>query len=159
MTISDRVTFLQERTPLAVLQPGSLSALARHLQPIAAKPDQLIVEAGQDPNGLYILLQGRLETEAAPAGGVSFLPGTVLNLEALLLDQPVEQTVKALCDSTLWWIETAQFQRVVEAHPDILQTFTRQLVEAVKRLSFQFNYEQERQAVLRPYLVTRAKRG
>jgi transcriptional regulator with AAA-type ATPase domain len=32
-------------------------------------------------------------------------------------------------------------------------------VEAVKRLSFQFNYEQERQAVLRPYLVTRAKRG
>jgi transcriptional regulator with AAA-type ATPase domain len=48
---------------------------------------------------------------------------------------------------------------VLAAHPNILKTFTRQLVEAVKRLSFQFNYEQERQAVLRPYLVTRAKRG
>jgi transcriptional regulator with AAA-type ATPase domain/NAD-dependent dihydropyrimidine dehydrogenase PreA subunit len=159
MTLSDRVTFLQERTPLAVLQPDSLRSLARHIQVSTVPPKQTIVEAANQPDGLYILLQGKLETEESGVGGISFLPGTVLNLEALLLEQSVEQTVKALCDSTLWFVEKDQFLQVVEAHPDILQTFTRQLVEAVKRLSFQFNYEQERQAVLRPYLVNRAKRG
>ena len=159
MTISDRVTFLQERTPLAVLQGESLRSLARRIQVTAAEPNQTVVKAENQPDGLYILLQGKLETQATGAGGISFLPGTVLNLEALLLGQPVEQTIRALCDSTLWFIAREQFQQVVEDHPDILQTFTRQLVETVKRLSFQFNYEQERQAVLRPYLVTRAKRG
>jgi transcriptional regulator with AAA-type ATPase domain/NAD-dependent dihydropyrimidine dehydrogenase PreA subunit len=159
MTLADRVTFLQERTPLAVLQTDSVRSLARHIQVSTVSSGEVVVAAGNEPDGLYILLQGKLETEATAAGGVSFLPGTVLNLEALLLEQPVQHTVKALCGSTLWVVAKDQFQRVVDTHPDILQTFTRQLVEAVKRLSFQFNYEQERQAVLRPYLVTRAKRG
>ncbi len=159
MTLADRVTFLQERTPLAVLQPESLRSLARAIQVRSMESGRMVVEADQDPNGLYILLQGKLETQATAPGGISFLPGTVINLEALLLDRPVEQTIQALCPSTLWFVDRQQFQQVVERHPDILQTFTRQLVEAVRRLSFQFNYEQERQAVLRPYLVTRAKRG
>ena len=159
MTLSDRVTFLLEQTPLSVLQPQSLRSLARHIQVTAIDADQRLVEAGQAPDGLYVLVKGKLETDETTARGVSFLPGTVINLESLLLDQPVEQTVKTLCDSTLWFISREQFQQVVDHHPDILQTFTRQLVEAVKRLSFQFNYEQERQAVLRPYLVTKAKRG
>jgi transcriptional regulator with AAA-type ATPase domain/NAD-dependent dihydropyrimidine dehydrogenase PreA subunit len=159
MTLSDRVTFLQERTPLSVLQTGSLRSLARHIEVISLPPQQHLVEAGQEPNGLYILLSGKLETLATGTGGVSFLPGAVINLESLLLDQPVEQSIQTLTDSTVWFVSGEHFQNVVREHPDILQTFTRQLVEAVKRLSFQFNYEQERQAVLRPYLVTRAKRG
>lgn len=159
MTLSDRVTFLQERTPLAVLQTGSLRALARQIQLMSVHPNHVLVEAGTQPKGLYILTQGKLETQKTEVGGVSFLPGTVINLEALLLDQPVEQTIQPLCPSTLWFIAKAQFHKILETHPDILQTFTRQLVEAVKRLSFQFNYEQERQAMLRPYLVPRAKRG
>lgn len=159
MTVSDRVTFLQERTPLAVLQTESLRSLARRIQVTVAAPGQVIVTAGSQPDGLYILLQGKLETLETAPGGVSYLAGAVLNLEALLLHQPVEQTIQTLSDSTLWYVPRPQFQQVVDRHPDILQTFTQQLVEAVKRLSFQFNYEQERQAVLRPYLVTRAKRG
>ena len=159
MTLADRVIFLQERTPLSVLQTESLRSLARHIQSVSARPDQTLAQAGNVPDGLYILLRGKLETADTGNGGVSFLPGAVLNLESLLLEQPVEQTIYALDESTLWFIGREQFQQVVEDHPDILQTFTRQLIEAVKRLSFQFNYEQERQAVLRPYLVARAKRG
>jgi transcriptional regulator with AAA-type ATPase domain/NAD-dependent dihydropyrimidine dehydrogenase PreA subunit len=159
MTVFDRATFLQERTPLSVLQPASILPLARCLQVISLPAHHPVVEAGQEPQGLYILWEGKLETQETGLGGVSFLPGAVLNLEALLLNQPVEQTIQTLTESTLWFIERTQFQTVVEAHPEILQIFTRQLVEAVQRLSFQFSYEQERQAILRPYLVTRAKRG
>jgi transcriptional regulator with AAA-type ATPase domain/NAD-dependent dihydropyrimidine dehydrogenase PreA subunit len=158
MTVSDRVIFLQERTPLSLLPATTLAPLARRLEVITVAAGDVVVEAGQAPQGLYIVWQGKLETEAA-VGGVSFLPGAVLNLEALLLDQPAEQTIRTLTESTLWRIDREQFQALVRLHPDILQTFTRQLVEAVKRLSFQFDREQERQGVLRPYLVARAKRG
>jgi transcriptional regulator with AAA-type ATPase domain/NAD-dependent dihydropyrimidine dehydrogenase PreA subunit len=158
MTVSDRVIFLQERTPLSLLPATTLVPLARRLEVITVAAGDVVVEAGQAPQGLYIVWQGKLETEAA-VGGVSFLPGAVLNLEALLLDQPAEQTIRTLTESTLWRIDREQFQALVQRYPDILKTFTRKLVEAVKRLSFQFDREQERQGVLRPYLVARAKRG
>jgi len=159
MTVSDRLAFLQEQTPLGLLPPNTLAQIARCLTVITLPAQRLVVEADQPPEGLYLLRQGKLETLETGIGGISFLPGSVLNLEALLLNQPVEQTVQTLTDSTLWFVERDQFQRLVQDYPDILQTFTRQLVEAVRRLSFQFSYEQERQAILRPYLVTRAKRG
>lgn len=158
MTVSDRVIFLQERTPLSLLPATTLAPLARRLEFVTLGAGETVVEAGQEPQGLYILWQGRLETETE-LGGLSFLPGAVLNLEALLLNQPVEQTVRTITDSTLWFIDRAQFQALVDQYPGILQTFTRQLVDAVKRLSFQFDREQERQGILRPYLVAKARRG
>ncbi len=158
MTVSDRAIFLQERTPLSLLPATTLDTLAGQLQEITLAAGQTVVTAEEDPQGLYIVWQGKLETKAE-LGGVSFLPGAVLNLEALLLEQPTEQTIRTLTDSTLWFIDRTQFQTLVEQYPDILQTFTRQLVDAVKRLSFQFDREQERQGVLRPYLVAKAKRG
>jgi transcriptional regulator with AAA-type ATPase domain/NAD-dependent dihydropyrimidine dehydrogenase PreA subunit len=159
MTVSDRVIFLQERTSLSALGPESLAAMADSINTLTIAPGEPVVEAGQDPAGLYILWDGKLETHGTGLGGVSFLPGSVINLEALLLSQPVETTIHALSESTLWWIPRDRFQRILDQHPNILQTFTRQLADAVKRLSLQVSYEQERQAVLRPYLVTRAKRG
>lgn len=159
MTVSERVAFLQDRTPLGLLPPATLAQIARSLQVITLPAQHVVIEAGQPPEGLYLLWQGKLETLETGTGGVSFLPGSVLNLESLLLNQPVEQGIQTLTESTLWFLEREQFQRLVQDYPDILQTFTRQLVEAVRRLSFQFSYEQERQAILRPYLVTRAKRG
>jgi transcriptional regulator with AAA-type ATPase domain/NAD-dependent dihydropyrimidine dehydrogenase PreA subunit len=158
MTVSDRVIFLQERTPLSLLPATTLAPLARQLTAVTLDKGETVVTAGQEPQGLYILWQGKLETEAE-LGGVSFLPGAVLNLEALLLDQPTEQTIRTLTDSTLWFIARDSFQALVQQYPDILQTFTRQLVDAVKRLSFQFDLEQERQGLLRPYQVAKANRG
>ncbi|MEO1069003.1 MAG: cyclic nucleotide-binding domain-containing protein, partial [Cyanobacteria bacterium J06638_6] len=158
MTVSDRVIFLQERTPLTLLPATTLAPLARCIKAVTVAAGEAVVEAEQDPAGLYIVWRGKLETEA-DVGGVSFLPGAVLNLEALLLEHPAEQTIRTITDSILWFIDRDQFQTLVQQHPDILQTFTRQLVDAVKRLSFQFDREQERQGVLRPYLVARARRG
>ncbi|HIK46906.1 MAG TPA: sigma 54-interacting transcriptional regulator [Leptolyngbyaceae cyanobacterium M65_K2018_010] len=159
MTVADRVIFLQERTPLNLLPPTILTALASQIEVIPYAASQPVVEAGQPPAGLYILWQGKLETLANGWGGVSFLPGTVLNLEALLLNQGVDQTVWTLTESTLWFVAQDRFQAILNSHPEILQIFTRQLITALQRLSFQYSYEQERQATLRPYLVPRAKRG
>jgi CRP-like cAMP-binding protein len=72
MTLSDRVTFLQERTPLSVLQTGSLRSLARHIEVISLPPQQHLVEAGQEPAWLYILVSGKLETLETGTGASAF---------------------------------------------------------------------------------------
>jgi signal-transduction protein with cAMP-binding, CBS, and nucleotidyltransferase domain len=95
MTLADRVTFLQERTPLNVLQTDCLRSLARQIEVVSFPPQQHSSRSrDQPPAGLYILVLGKLETLETGPGGVSYLPGAVINLEALLLDQPVEQSIQ-----------------------------------------------------------------
>ncbi|HEY9764185.1 MAG TPA: cyclic nucleotide-binding domain-containing protein [Trichocoleus sp.] len=165
MTVSNIAAWLQENTPLRLLGQESLLALANQVEERSVSAGKPLVQAGEVADGLYILLRGQLETHCSEGrrsegeGDVGFLPGAVINLEALLLDQPVEKTVVALSEAQVWFISATQMQDLLRRYPDILQTFTRQLVEAVKRLSFQLNYEQERQILLRPYLVAKAKRG
>ncbi|MBD0395710.1 MAG: sigma 54-interacting transcriptional regulator, partial [Microcoleus sp. C1-bin4] len=47
----------------------------------------------------------------------------------------------------------------LKTYPEIAQAFSPQLAAELAKLSSQLSYEQERQAILRPYLVSRAKRG
>lgn len=159
MTLSSSIAWLQERTPLGLLDAASQAAIAAALETQQLPAGTLLAKAGTAPEALYILQQGQVETDQDEAEGVGFLPGALLNLEALLLDQPAEQTLVALSEVQLWRLSAAQVQDLVRRHPSILQTFSRQLVETVKRLAFQLDYEQERQAILRPYLVAKAKRG
>jgi transcriptional regulator with AAA-type ATPase domain/NAD-dependent dihydropyrimidine dehydrogenase PreA subunit len=77
----------------------------------------------------------------------------------LLLNQPSQETVTALSDCELWFIGAAAFQELVSQHPEISQIFSQQLVAEIESLSSQLNFEQERQTLLRPYLVPKAKRG
>lgn len=165
MTVSNIVAWLQENTPLSLLSQESLLAMAKQVEERNFPAGQPLVQADETADGLYILLRGQLETRCSEGrrtedeGDVGFLPGTVINLEALLLDQPVEKTVVTLSEAQVWFISAAQVQDLLQRYPEILKTFTRQMVETVKRLSFQLDYEQERQVILRPYLVAKAKRG
>ena len=160
MTLANLITWLQERTPLSLLQPTILAALAAKLEERHLEADQILVEARQTPDGLYILCQGRLESQGGdPSSAMSFLPGSVLNLEALLLDQTAEFTLATLCPCRFWFLPRQQLQQLLQDYPGILKVFSQQLLEELKRLSFQFSVEQERQAILRPYLVPKARRG
>jgi transcriptional regulator with AAA-type ATPase domain/NAD-dependent dihydropyrimidine dehydrogenase PreA subunit len=159
MTLSNHVIWLQERTPLSLLHRDSVLAIARGIEQRQLPAHHALVTAGEDPEGLFILRRGKLETPNAQIGDVSFLPGAVINLESLLLDQTTEKTVVTLTEATMWFVRADYMRQLLLDYPDILRTFSRRLVEEVKRLSFQFSFEQERQAMLRPYLVTKARRG
>jgi transcriptional regulator with AAA-type ATPase domain/NAD-dependent dihydropyrimidine dehydrogenase PreA subunit len=160
MTFPDLVTWLQERTALSILSEEVLSAIAPHLQEITIASEQIIIVENTQPEGLYILQSGHLESESQiNKKTVSLLPGTVLNLYALLLEQPTQYTVKSLNETKLWYLPTSQFQELVKQYPEITQGFSQQLAEEVKELSSQLNFEQERQVILRPYLVSKAGRG
>ncbi|ELS00453.1 transcriptional regulators containing an AAA-type ATPase domain and a DNA-binding domain [Xenococcus sp. PCC 7305] len=160
MNIRDLIIFLKERTALSILPENILEAIAPLLQEIIVPSNKIIVEENQTTDKLYILQTGRLTSESQTRQqDLSLLPGSILNLYSSLLKEPAQYTVKTLSQTRLWFLEQEQFKDLVQQYPEIIQVFSRQIAAQVKQLSSQLNFEQTRQTILRPYLVSKAKRG
>ena len=165
MSISQLVTWLQERTSLTVLPEKVLSAIAPLLEERSTGADQTLVKAGTQPLGLYILQWGQVETQPSPqfnaklSPNISLLPGSIINLQSLILDQPTRETVITRSDCKFWFLNSKTMRSLIGKYPEITQVFSQQLAEELALLSSQLNFEQERAYILRPYLVTKARRG
>ncbi|MBW4694292.1 MAG: sigma 54-interacting transcriptional regulator [Lyngbya sp. HA4199-MV5] len=163
MEQAEKVAWLRENTSLSSLSEGALEAIAAAIQEDAVQENRRLVLEDTAPEALYILKAGRLESyrtsKTELANAVSLLPGTVLHLKELALDQPVEQTVITLTDCVVWSIPKADFLAIVQQHPEITQTLSRQLATELDQVSAQLAYERERQTALRPYLVPKVRRG
>ena len=160
MNSSDLVSFLQQKTCLGNLSLEVLTAIASSLDEQTIATDEIVVTEDTQPDGLYIIHTGKVlsnsQSESRPS---SLLSGTVLNLYALLLNQPTQYTIKTIGETKVWFLEGTEFQKLVEQYPAIAQTFSQQLATDVRELSDKLQFEQERQITLRPYLVSKAKRG
>ncbi|MEB3336053.1 MAG: sigma 54-interacting transcriptional regulator [Leptolyngbyaceae bacterium] len=163
MIPTDRAVWLQEQTVLQGLSVEGLNAIAEAIEERTIPAHQQLVVQGTVPCGLYILREGRLENDTTsqigPAWTSSLLPGAIIQLQELLLEQPANKTVITLTDSQLWFIPAVQFRQLVAQYPEMSQALSRQLMQQVSQLSSQLTYEQERQTALRPYLVPKVKRG
>lgn len=161
MTIPSLVTWLQERTALSILAPNVIEAIAPILEERVVSANQRLVEEETPADGLYILRSGCLESEnkSDRLRNLGLLPGTVINLQALILKQPVRDTIVTLTECEFWFLSAQKFQELIEQYPEITQTFSQKLARELEQLSSQLSFEQERQTILRPYLVTKAKRG
>lgn len=164
MTSLDLVNWLQERTELSILSQSVLTALAPQLQEQVIPPEQAIVLEDMPIRGLYILAQGCAESNKPPQNlslsqTVGLLPGTVIGLQELLLNQTARETVLTFTECKLWFISAQAFRTFVAQYPEISQAFSQYLAQEVQELSSQLSYEQERQTLLRPYIVSKVKRG
>ncbi|AUT01608.1 AAA family ATPase [Nostoc sp. CENA543] len=159
----ETVIWLQERTTLGILSSAVLNAIAPLMQiQVIPQGNSLILE-DTPPNALYILVDGQLESEIThknnPVFPCGFLPGAVINLKELLLDEFTPYTIKAVTESHLWVVPAAEFRNVVNQYPEITQVLSRQLAQELAQVTSALTYEQERSVALRPYLVTKAQRG
>lgn len=168
MTSPNLVTWLKERTALSILPQEVLEAVAPFLEERVVPANQHLVVEDTQPVGLYILQEGHLESnksdrlaQGTPNRGktVNLLPGALINLQALALNQRTRETVLTQSECKLWFIHADQFRALVAQHPEITQVFSQQLAEELAQVSSQLSFEQERAYILRPYLVTKAKRG
>ena len=108
MTPSDCVTWLRERTELNSLSVEILTAIAPLLQTRIIPAHQRPILAGKAPDGLWILRRGKVESDREQLRPISYLPGAVVNLQALLLNQPLNNPWRqrdcgagaAICDRT-----------------------------------------------------------
>ena len=163
MTFPDLVTLLQERTAFGILSEEILNAIAPLIEERVVPANQRLVLEDTPVENLYILQGGQLEgdrsTQTSSAWAVSWLPGAVINLQELLLNQPAQRTVITRSECQLWVIPGTQFQEIVAQYPEITKAFSPQIAQKLAQLSSQLSDEQENQAILRPYLVNKAKRG
>ena len=160
MNLSALVSFLQQQTCFNNLTTEVLEAIANNLTEQSIAADKILIEENVEPDGLYVIQSGRLASNSElESSQSSLLAGTVLNLYALLLDQPTQYQVKTITETQLWYIDRDRFKLLIRQHPQITQAFSQQLASQVRELSEQLVFEQERQLTLRPYLVSKAKRG
>jgi transcriptional regulator with AAA-type ATPase domain/NAD-dependent dihydropyrimidine dehydrogenase PreA subunit len=160
MSFPDLVIWLKERTALSILSEEILAAIAPQLEEKIIPAQQTIIVENTPPEGVYIVRSGHLESESKYNNQTAgLLPGSALNLYALLFERQTQYTVKTLNATQFWFIPTFQFQELIRQYPEITKIFSQQLAEEVKELSSQLNFEQERQVILRPYLVSKARRG
>jgi len=163
MTFPDLVTWLQERTALGILSVQVLNAIAQVMEEQVVPANTRLVVEDTPVENLYILRQGQLESDRtnqiSSVWGVSWLPGAVIHLQELLLDQLAQRTTTTHSECHLWVVPAERFRQLIEQYPEISQAFSPQLAAELAKLSSQLSYEQERQAILRPYLVNKARRG
>lgn len=160
MNSADLVSFLQQQTCLANLSSEILDAIASKLTAETILPNETLVTENRAVKNLYIVQTGKLSsTSQLKPHQSSLLSGTVLNLYALLLDQPTQYQVETISETKVWFVDGLEFKKLIEQYPEITQAFSQKLAAEVEQLSEKLLWEQERQVILRPYLVSKAKRG
>jgi len=157
-TFPELLTWLKERTAMNILPDEVLRTIAPLLTSVSFEKDEIISEADQSIEKIYILEEGQIISQGANQN-LCLLSGSLINLRELILQQFPQKTIKTLSKAKLWSISASQFQELINQFPQITRIFSQQLAQQVANLSSQLNFEQERQTILRPYLVTKAKRG
>ena len=168
MTPDDLLIWLRERTALGILPEEVVEAIALHFQVQTRPANERIITQNNPVDGLYILQTGRLETfrEIETASGTSqtqkissLLPGEIIFVSELILEKSAEKSIVCLTECDLLFLPAAEFKKLRDRYPKITQEFTKELARELAEVSSKLTYEQERQKELRPYLVTKAKRG
>ena len=159
----DKAKWLQANTLFQHLPEALVSAITQCLSEQTIQENQRLILEDTEPDALYILTAGRLESyrtrKTTAAQVVNLLPGSILHLRELLLDQKTEQTIVALADSQLWRLSGERLKELAYAYPELNQELSQLLAEELAQLSAQLLQEQERQQALRPYLVPKVERG
>jgi transcriptional regulator with AAA-type ATPase domain/NAD-dependent dihydropyrimidine dehydrogenase PreA subunit len=159
----DLEIWLQERTALGILSPEVLNAFAQVIQEQIVPSGTTLVTEQTHPEALYILKQGQLESnssnETKPELACGFLPGAVIHLQEILLDELTPCTITTKSECQLLVVSAVNLRSLANQYPEIDRAVSRQLAQEVAELTEALNYEQERSLALRPYLVTKAQRG
>ena len=148
--------WLQERTEFGQLAPEVLTAIAAQVTDFTLTAGATLLATEEKEQAVYILRQGQLECGASKT---CLLPGSVINLGAFIVDLHLGQPIKSLSNCEFWRLSGDTVRQLLRDYPQISQLFSQQLIREVKDLSAKLSFEQERQRILRPYLVPAAKRA
>ena len=160
MSKSELISFLQTKTALGILSENTLQKLTDLLSQKTIPANKTFIKENTEPEGLYILASGKVNSSSKKEKReLSLLVGSTLNLYSLLLDCPTQYSVTTIEETHLWYLAKEEFQQLVKQHPEVNQIFSQQLAQQVQNLTKQLEFEQERQVILRPYIVSKAKRG
>jgi predicted acylesterase/phospholipase RssA/CRP-like cAMP-binding protein len=87
------------------------------------------VRAGERPDGLYIVIYGRLQTYATNGPGDQISQGQVFGEIGMLTGQPRAAGVQAIRDTELLFLPVAEFDRLAEEHQGWLRRVAQIVVD------------------------------
>ncbi len=158
-----QIAWLRTETIFRDLPSALVEAIAPCLHKIPFAANRRLILEDTEPDALYILRSGQLESyrtrKTSQATVTELSAGEVIHLQALLLETPAAKTIVSQTDCVLWKLKKSRFQALAKEYPELNQELSKLLAACLEDVSAQLAYEQERQQELRPYLVTRVKRG
>ena len=161
--LPEEIDWLRTETIFRDLPLALIEAIAPCLYKIPFAANRRLILEDTEPDALYILRSGQLESyrtrRASRATTTELFPGEVLHLQALLLGTASAKTVISQTDCLLWKLEKPRFVQLAQEYPELNEELSKLLAACLEDVSEQLAYEQERQQALRPYLLTRVKRG
>jgi predicted acylesterase/phospholipase RssA/CRP-like cAMP-binding protein len=107
-------------------------ALAVRLRPVTVEGGDVVMAAGDEADGLYLVASGRLQARVGEGDTTTVLGeigrGEVVGESALLTAQPRTATVVALRDSDLLHLPVDEFESLVTEHPQVLRPVAAQVI-------------------------------
>jgi CRP/FNR family cyclic AMP-dependent transcriptional regulator len=104
-----------------------------------------LFEEGRQPDGLYIVLRGKVKLSVDLRGGRTLIlgiaqPGEVLGLSAIMSGKPAEFTAETLTPAQFCFVERREFLHLVEEHCElcilVVEVLSHQLREAVDMIHY-----------------------
>jgi len=120
------------RVPLfAGLDATRIAAIARLLKPQIVPARQVVVRRGEPADAMFFIMEGEVEVEIEPP--VKLAKGQFFGEVGLLLDTTRNATVAALSECRLLVLDRADFQRLMQQHPDLKARIEAIAAERMKR--------------------------
>jgi putative peptide zinc metalloprotease protein len=120
-TINDRVAALRRVAFLSDLGPHELVAVATHLGERRFGSGDVVVTIGEPGDRFYIVRSGALEAVNEHGEHLNAIGAGEGFGELALLDRTTRSaTVRAVRESSVWWLDRAHFQRWVAARVEVV---------------------------------------
>jgi len=135
--------FLKAIPLFSKLSIDDMKDLYRMTSEVAFSPGQIVIEAGSDGRGLFVVIQGKLDILAVQPSGTKRLntlgPGAYVGEVSLLGKAKTSARVAALDAVQALHIEPTQFEHYLQSRPSaalrIYRLFAENLAERVRALS------------------------
>ncbi len=129
---------LSEAPIFEAVASDELAALADEVEVVHLNAGSTLAEQGDEPDGAYLLVSGRLRAFARQSDGTEVPVGEIAAGElvgemALLNTAKRSATVRAIRDSELFLVKTETFNRLIHARPEATLAIARVLVERLER--------------------------
>jgi CRP-like cAMP-binding protein len=116
---------------LSGLDKETLRAVAGRLVPVEKSKDEIVVQAGQDPEALFLIESGQLHLLSSEEGGdfSELGPGESFGEMAVLTGKPHARTAQAATNLILWALPAVEFDALAEHYPEIRMALSQTIRE------------------------------
>ena len=129
----------------AGMDDDALEHLARQMKEVVLPADACLVKQGDSGQCLYIVVRGRFRVRMEAGNAIELPelgPGAVVGEIALLAGGQRSATVEAVVESCALQLEREDFERLLDAHPDIMTPLSDRLEKRLRRSRIARHLEQ-----------------